>query len=175
MISWLTSLSLVEFGITSNVGPYSSSMFIWVTETKVEVREKTSLMRKHGGADFPLFRCVVSANALMKEWAVRPWRPDWLEDRERKPPYSPFVSFYAHLQNSIVCLLPKTTICGDSPRSCLHSGRGKKKDKERRLQIKMGGLKYMKQAQIRYYSFVMSLEYHSVFHLPDQPDINNRA
>lgn len=27
-ISWLTSLSLVEFGVTSEVGPYSSSIFM---------------------------------------------------------------------------------------------------------------------------------------------------
>lgn len=174
MISWLTSLSLVEFGIASDVGPYSSSMFIWVTETKVEVREKPLLMRKHGGVDFPPFRYVVSANAVMKEWAVRPWRPDWLEGRERKPPYSPFVSFYAHLQN-FNCLpsAKDHSLWRQSP-AAVHTLGEERKGTKKKI-AKMGGLKYMKQAQIRYYSLVMSLEYHSVSHLPDQPDINNRA
>ncbi len=67
-----------------------------VTETtEVEVGEKTSLMRKHGGVDFPLFCLAVSANAVMKEWAVRPWSPDGEEDRGRKPPHAPFVLFRA--------------------------------------------------------------------------------
>lgn len=76
MISWSTSPSLVAFGITSGVGPYSPSMFMRATETRVEVREKTSLMRKHGGMDFPLCLCSVSVNVVMKEWAGGPWSPD---------------------------------------------------------------------------------------------------
>lgn len=94
MIPWSTGPSLVEFGIISEVGPYFSSMFIGATETRLEVRQKTSLMRKHGEVDFPLCVCRVSINAVMKEWAVGPWRPDRLEDR-RKPPHSPIVSFLA--------------------------------------------------------------------------------
>lgn len=53
MISWSAGPSLVEFGITSEVGPYFSSMFVGATETRLEVRQKTSLMRKHSGMDFP--------------------------------------------------------------------------------------------------------------------------
>lgn len=86
--------SLVEFGIISEVGPYFHSMFIGATETRLEVRQKTSLMRKHDGLDFPLCVCQVSVNVVMKEWAVSPWRPVGEEDR-RKPPHSPFVSFLA--------------------------------------------------------------------------------
>ena len=72
MISWLKSLSLVEFGITSEDGSYSSSIFIWITEAEAEVRQKTSLTRKHDGVDFPLFCCIVSAKTVMKEWAMCP-------------------------------------------------------------------------------------------------------
>lgn len=75
----------------------------------MEVREKTSLMRKHGVVDFPLFCCMVSANAVMKEWAVCPWSPDGEEDRGRKPPHAPFVSFHAtsKTQLSAFCQRPQ--------------------------------------------------------------------
>lgn len=62
------------------------------------------------------------------------------------------------------------------PSQLLHSGKGK--GKKRRLQIKMEGGEIHEtrtNINIRYYSFVMSLGYHSVSHLPDQPDMNNRA
>lgn len=50
------------------------------------VRKETSPMRKHGGMDFPLICCTLSAIAVMKVWAGRssqPWGGEQLGGRGR--------------------------------------------------------------------------------------------
>lgn len=69
-ISWLKSLSSVEFDITSEDGSHSSS--IWVTRTETEVRGKTLLMRKHDGMDFPLFCCESPVKTVSRGRAACP-------------------------------------------------------------------------------------------------------
>ena len=104
----------------------------------MEVDKKTSLMRKHGGVDFPLFCCVVSANAVMKEWAVCPLSPDGEEDRGRKPPHDPFVSFHAtsKTQLSAFCQRPQSV---ETVLAAVYTQGEKRKRKEKKLVNKDGG------------------------------------
>lgn len=74
-ISRFTGPTLVEFGITSEVGPYSSSVLF--------IFHKGGIQREDNidGWVFPMFHCLVSANTVKIEWAFSPCRPDYAEGK----------------------------------------------------------------------------------------------
>lgn len=159
MISWSTSPSLVDFGITSEVGPYSSSMFLQAAETRVEVRKKTSLMRKQGGMDFPprlsLLCCYERAGSRPTE----AWRVGRQEEA---------TSFSCCL---IPCPLTKLNglPCAKDHKAWRQAlqlptpldGKRKGREGQRDSNEKVRLLKHMKQRQIRCSSLVMSQQCHS--------------
>lgn len=125
---------------------------------------------------FPLFCSVISANAVIKEWAVHPWSPDGEEDKERKPPHTLFVSFHvtSKIQLCTLCQRPPSVETILATVYCLQAG--ERKRNKMRWQIKMEGserheMETNKILPIIPYC-VMSLANHWKFHLPDQSAMN---
>lgn len=129
-ISWSIDPTLVEFGITSEVGPYFSFHVHGSHGNKVGGQtEDITDEEKHGGVDFPLCVCRDSVNAVMKEWAVSPWRPDG--------------SFYFCL---IPCALYKTQLssfcqrpqCGETGPKTVYAFERKRKENKKERKRKEG-------------------------------------
>lgn len=135
---------LVEFGITSEAGPYYSLP----CSCELQKQGWRSDRRHHwwGNTAEWIFHSLSVVPAVMKERAVGPWR---------KTGGNHLILLLSHsvpaLQNSIVFLLPKKTVYGDRPHSCLRLWKGKERiGKEGTQTKKVRTLKHMKGRQIKY-------------------------